>query len=152
MLSVTDSRGNQEIFRQIDNIEMLTTKGIRRGFYRLGTGLVKELRQVMLKKNKRGRVYTRRIRGGARRRHVSSAPGQTPASLTGNYRNNIGYQIRGATQLEFGVRNGAKYAKFLEEGTGKMGARPGLRNTVKATRRNARTFFETALDSELNKK
>lgn len=152
MLNLAESRGNNEVFTQINTINVRTEQGIRRGFFRLGDDLRKELRQEMLKKNKRGRTYVRRIRGGARRRHVASAPGQTPASLTGNYRNNVGYQIRGSQQLEFGIRDNAPYAVFLENGTRKMQARPGIGNAVQATRSNARAFFDTSLNLELNKK
>ncbi len=152
MLDLVESRGNADVFNQINKANLRTERGIRRGFFRLGDDLRKELRQEMLKKNKRGRTYVRRIRGGARRRHVASGPGQTPASLTGNYRNNVGYNIRGSRQLEFGVRDNVPYAVFLENGTRKMQARPGLANAVKATERNARSFFDKALNLELNKK
>ena len=52
--------------------------------------------------------------------------------------------------MEFGVRSGAPYAKFLEDGTGKMAPRPGLGNSVKATQRNAAAFFESSLDKGLS--
>ncbi len=152
MLDIMDGRQNARVFRQIDEIEERTKRGIRQGFFRLGNDLVRTLSQETLKKNKRGRTYTRRDRIGRRRRHVASAPGQTPANSTGNYRKNAGYQIRGSSQLEFGIRDGAPYGIFLEEGTKKMAPRPGLGNAVKANERNARTDFDSSLDLELNAK
>lgn len=142
---------NRKVFLQIDQLEERTNRGIRQGFFRLGARLKQEMNKEVLKKNKQGRVYLSKDRAGRRRRHRASAPGQTPANRTGNYRRNIGYQLRGASELEFGVREGAPYAEFLEEGTRRMSPRPGVGNTVKATEREARTFFEGSLDTELNK-
>lgn len=149
MIRLTESAANQKVFLQIDQLEQRSERGIRQGFFKLGSRLTQELRQELLKKNKRGRVYIRKDRAGRRRRHRASAAGQTPANRTGNYRKNVGYQIRGSQQLEFGVRNGAEYAKFLEDGTSRMAARPGIGNAVKATARDARSFFDSSLEREL---
>lgn len=152
MLEIMSGRQNVRVFKQIEDVEDRTRRGIRQGFFRLGNDLVRTLKQEALKKNKRGRTYTSRGRTGRRRRHVASAPGQTPANRTGNYRKNAGYQIRGSSQLEFGIRDGAPYGIFLEEGTKKMAPRPGLGNSVKANERNARMDFDSSLDRELNAK
>jgi len=150
VLSVISSQGNVSVFRQIDEIEERTKRGIRQGFFSLGNDLVRTLRKQVLEKNKRGRTYIRKDRAGRRRRHVASGPGQTPANRTGTYRKNAGYQLRGSEQLEFGIREGSPYAKFLEEGTKKMAPRPGLGNSVRANQRNARTDFESSIERELN--
>ncbi len=152
MLDIISGSQNARVFNQINEIEDRTRRGIRQGFFRLGNDLVRTLSQQALRKNKRGRTYIRRDRIGRRRRHVASAPGQTPANSTGTYRKNAGYQLRGSQQLEFGIREGAPYAIFLEEGTKKMDPRPGLGNAVKANERNARTDFDSSLDRELNAK
>lgn len=152
MLDIVSGRRNARVFKQINEIEDRTRRGIRQGFFRLGNDLVRTLSEEVLKKNKRGRTYTRKDRIGRRRRHVASAPGQTPANRTGNYRKNAGYQLRGAEQLEFGIRDGAPYGIFLEEGTRKMAPRPGLTNAVKANERNARTDFSGSIEQELNAK
>ena len=141
---------NDRVFVQLFESDDRTSRGIRQGFFRLGARLKQEMNKEVLKKNKSGRVYTRKDKAGRRRRHRASGPGQTPANRTGNYRKNIGFQIRGTRQLEFGVRNGADYAGFLERGTSKMKARPGVGNAVIATTRDARGFFESSIQSELN--
>jgi len=142
--------GNRKVFLQIDDLKERTERGIRQGFFRLGARLKQELNEEVLKKNKRGKIYIRKDRAGRRRRHQASARGQTPANRTGNYRRNIGFQIRGSQQLEFGIREGAPYAKFLEDPN--ILDRPGLGNAVKATTRDARGFFDSSLDAELNAK
>lgn len=152
MLNFIAGTQNANVFKQINEIEDRTRRGIRQGFFRLGNDLVRTLRKQALEKNKRGRTYIRKDRAGRRRRHVSSAAGQTPANRTGTYRKNAGYQLRGSEQLEFGIREGAPYAAFLEQGTKKMAPRPGLGNSVRANQRNARTDFDSALDRELNAK
>lgn len=149
MLKFTPDPGNDRVFFQLSKADDKTKRGIRQGFFRLGARLKLEMNRAVLAKNKSGRVYIRTDRSGRRRLHRASAPGQTPANRTGNYRRNIGFQIRGSKQLEFGVRNGAKYAVFLEKGTSRMKPRPGVGNAVKATTRDARNFFESSLQTEL---
>ncbi len=150
MLDLKSAPSNTQAFLQIDTLDNRTQRGIRQGFFRLGSRLKQELNKEVLKKNKRGRTYIRKDRAGRRRRHVASAPGQTPANRTGNYRRNVGFQLRGSQQLEFGIREGAPYATFLENGTKKMEPRPGMGNAVKSTTRDARTFFDSSLETELN--
>lgn len=152
MLSFKGGSGNNRVFIQVDDLDNRTQRGIRQGFFRLGDELVRTLRKQVLEKNKRGRTYIRRDRAGRRRRHIASAPGQTPANRTGNYRKNADYKLRGSKQLEFGILEGAPYATFLENGTSRMAARPGLGNSVKENQRNARTFFESSIERELNAK
>lgn len=152
MLSLGEGSSNNRVFLQIDDLNNRTERGIRQGFFRLGARLKQELNNKVLEKNKRGRTYIRKDRAGRRRRHVASDAGQSPANRTGNYRRNIGFQIRGSQQLEFGIRDGAEYAVFLENGTNKMKARPGLGNAVKSTARDARGFFDSSIRMELDKK
>jgi len=144
---------NKRAFIAIEDLEKRTQRGIRQGFFEVGDDLNNELSKQMLAKNKRGKVYVKRIRGGARRRHKSSAPGQTPANQTGTMRKARGYQISGSDQLEWGIRSGkgAEHAEFLESGTSKMSARPGLRNTVRATQKNAHNDFSSNIERELTK-
>ena len=63
------------------------------------------------------------------KRHWPSAPGHPPAIDTGELRRSIMFDVRG-TELEVGSYAGAPYAKYLEEGTRKMAARPFLEPAV----------------------
>ena len=147
---IEEDPNNREVFLSLDNIDENTRRGIRQGFFRLGRLLQTNLRKEVMKKNKTGRIYTNgRTKTGRQRRHRASGAGQTPANMSGNYRRNIGYQIRGSENMEFGIRDGAEYAHWLEDGTKKMAARPGVGNTVKDTEKDAQNFFDSALAIEL---
>jgi len=68
---------------------------------------------------KSGKVYRKY---NPTREHVSSAPGQAPASDTGNLVRNI--KVVQVNQDVTQVTSEAKYSKELEYGTSKMRARP----------------------------
>ena len=70
--------------------------------------------------SKTGRTYKRY---NPTRTHKASAPGEAPASDTGNLVSNIMVQEKGDS-IE--VQSNAEYSKFLEYGTSKMEARPFL--------------------------
>lgn len=133
-LDIVDSTGNVRSLESVENIAASTRFGVERALWRSGKDLQAEFNRQVLAKDKTGRLYIRRNRAGARRQHRASAPGQTPANRTGNYRKSIGFTVDGAHQLTFG--NSAEYAGFLEVGTSRMQARPGLGNTVKAGERD----------------
>ena len=70
---------------------------------------------------KSGRVYQKY---NPRRTHTASAPGQPPASDTGNLVSQI--MVRKETADNILVESNALYSSFLEFGTSKMLARPFL--------------------------
>jgi len=70
---------------------------------------------------KTGRIYEKY---NPRRTHRASAPGQAPASDTGNLVSQI--QVKSTNPDEVAVESGANYSKFLEFGTSKMLPRPFL--------------------------
>ena len=70
---------------------------------------------------KSGRVYQKY---NPRRTHQASAPGQAPASDTGNLVSQI--IVRPKNPDEVAVESNALYSSFLEFGTSKMLARPFL--------------------------
>lgn len=147
---IVEGKNNREIMLSLENIEDNTRRGIRQGFFRLGRLLQKNLTKEVGRKNKTGRLYSNgRTKKGRKRRHRASAAGETPAKLSGNYQKNIGYQIHGSESMEFGVRDGAEYAKFLEDGTKNMEPRPGVGNTVKDTQKDAQRFFESSVEGSL---
>lgn len=67
-----------------------------------------------------------------RRQHRASAPGQAPASDTGNLVSKI--IVKQKTKNITQVESGADYSKFLEYGTSKMDARPFLFPAFEKTR------------------
>jgi len=133
-VDIVSPEGNKRSFKSVESIAANTAFGIEKAFYFVGKNLMSEFSRQVLEKNKTGRIYIRRTRSGAKRRHRASAPGETPANRTGTYRKGIGFKVQGAKQLVFG--NDVEYAGFLESGTSRMKPRPGLSNTIKASERD----------------
>ena len=94
---------------------------------------------------KSGKVYTRY---NPTRTHIASAPGEAPASDTGNLVSQI--RVNQKSQDIVTVESRASYSKFLEYGTSKMQARPFLfpaykmsqNKIVMATFNRVKTFIE----------
>lgn len=98
----------------------------------IGRELVKEARSY-LSLRKSGRVYNVIVRG-KRVRHRASAPGQSPANMTGNLKSKISYRVSG---LYMFFESNAEYSRFLEDGTSKMRPRPFMRRAAKKKSRRA---------------
>ena len=133
-LSIKLDSASREAIKSIENIGIRTRFGIEKALWRSGKDVQSEFNKQVLAKDKTGRIYTRRIKGGARRRHQASAPGQSPANRTGAYRKSFDFEVRGEHELAVGAT--APYAGFLELGTSRMQARPGLGNSIRASERD----------------
>ena len=100
--------------------------GIQGALNQAGFNLVKTAKDGMQRETKKGRVYKRR----GRRSRRASAAGQYPGIVTGQTIKSVFFEIRGGSQMEFGIRDrtdGPKdLPKMLEEGTSKMKPRPTL--------------------------
>ncbi len=144
MMEFTESRSNRETYIKIDNLDQVTRRSIRHGFFALGRDLKTTVSKEILRKPKAGRTYIRKDRAGRRRRHVASAPGETHANMTGLTRRSLGWQVRGHQSLEFGYGVSGppapEYAGALEFG-GKNEPRPSLQNGMKAVERNSILYF-----------
>lgn len=81
--------------------------------------------QLVLEPPKTGLVYKR-----GNTRHQASAPGEAPASDTGNLVNLIGVDAVDTQRLRVSIFSSAKYSFFLEFGTSKMAPRPFLRRAL----------------------
>ena len=149
MPRLVSDKSNKRVDTQLNDLNDLTRRGIRRFWFALGKTLTKSFNQAVLAKPRAGRVYKVR-RGKTTRRHVASRPGETPANLSGNYRKSIGYQIRGTMEMQFG--NSAEYAGFLENGTSRMAERPGLGNAVDDTEGEALQDASNILERELTRR
>lgn len=148
MLEFKADHNNKKVFAQLDDADDRTRRGIRQFWFALGKSLLKSFNAAVLKKPRSGRVYKIR-RGKTRRRHTASKPGETPANISGNYRKSAGYRIRGAMEMQFG--DSAEYAGFLENGTSKMEARPGLGNAVRDTEGESLADASTLIERELTR-
>jgi HK97 gp10 family phage protein len=83
--------------------------------------------------------------------HVASAPGETPAVLTGNLLNSIGSRLIEASDISAraAVGTNAEYAAALEYGTSHIAARPYLRPAVDENAENIVGAMETILQQEI---
>lgn len=153
---------NQKFKDQTENIK----KSIRNEFYKIGKVLVKTSRDMM-KEPKSGRTYqvTLGSKGKKLKRikdHISSAPGEAPAIITGALRDSVDFLVKGSEELHFGVNlehitpdsgnaqwhnNVASYGKYLELGTVKMEKRPFL---VPSMKKNGINLF-VRLENDVKK-
>ena len=139
MIELKEDSANKKAEFHIVNTIRLTDKGIRQGFYNVGKLLKSSANKDILAKDKTGKVY-RIQRGKVVRNHRSSAPGQTFANLSGAARRTLGFDVRGASELEFGFRQNAEtfYTKILETSLN----RPAIGNAVKKEQGNSIMIME----------
>ncbi len=133
-LDIVISTGDTTIKVSAEKLAANTRFGVEKALWRSGKDVRKEFSRQVLAKDKTGRLYIRRTSGGAKRRHIASAPGETPANRTGTYRKGFDFSVDRSDQLTIG--NTVDYALWLEVGTKRMRARPGLANAIKASERD----------------
>lgn len=138
MISIEKGADFNKFEIALSSLSRNTQRGIRNGWRKIGQDLKDELISET-KKPKSGRLY--RIK---KKSHRASAPGETAARITGKYGRSASYIPR-ADELEFGVSS--PYGGYLEEGTSRMKARPGLQNTIK----NKQSSFPSTMESEILK-
>lgn len=117
--------------RKVDEIKNFTNslhpairRGLRLGLNETGRALTKYTRQKM-----RSGPFTGRSYKVNNRNHRASATGEFPHRISGNLSRSMNYKTFGSSRLEYGST--ARYSKFLEDGTRKMGARKFLKQSVK---------------------
>ena len=162
MLKIITNSESREALLILKRSDKITHFGIRRAFYDIGKDLKATTNKLILDGPKTGRVYLIRI-DGRLKRHQASAPGEAPANLTDNLRKSIGYDVKGAEELEFGSRSGppaagvspkqnvAKYSVYLESGTSKMEPRPYLAPSIRDNQRNTQNHFERQIKKGFSK-
>ena len=133
-IEIVSDAANASIFNGIAKLKENTKYGVQKALFKIGKDLQDIFRSQIISKNKTGKLYIRRDRLGRGKRHQASAAGESPANRTGNYRKSVGFNVSGSSELRFG--NSAEYAGFLEVGTSRMKARPGLCNAIKENERN----------------
>lgn len=125
----------------------VSTEAVRQAALRgiiKGAGIVREeIVRLIQQTPKTGLIYTRR---GIT--HQASAPGEPPASDTGNLVQNITVEIN-AQQLSALVVSNADYADALEFGTTKMEPRPYMRVGLENVADKVREAIEEEIRQEL---
>jgi hypothetical protein len=150
---VRQDRTNQLVYREAEQMNTRLQQVFRRGFISYMGALKKRANHEILHGKKTGRVYVVRLPSGRRRRHQSSAPGETHANLTGKLRKSLSWKVHGWQKAEFGYGVAVKasnaapfYAPWLEFGTKRMQPRPSLGNAIEAEPVEA--HFNHAFDAE----
>jgi len=145
MIKITPNHNNKtvlvELHRSADGIR----RGIRRGLFDIGRAHVRNARKSITAGAKTGRVYN--IRGT---KHQASAPGESPANLSGTLQKSINYTVRGSSEMEFGDK--VFYGRFLEDGTTKMKPRQHLGRTVEELRAYTRRTLNRCIDQEIKRR
>lgn len=112
---------SRKVVNRVKRTEMSFERGAQSGKRAVGISLLRTTKHEIMKGKKTGRVYTIEYASGRRRRHRSSAPGQTHANLTGALKRSLSYKSQG-DDLEFGYGVGAvdapPYAGRIEFGGG----------------------------------
>lgn len=141
MIEIQTGSGNHRFMKQLEMLGVAIRRGVNDGWRRIGQDLVDDLREQTLHP-KTGRVY--RLKG---RLHRASAAGETPARVSGAYARSASY-IPQASQLTFGVS--VPYGGYLEEGTSRMDARPGLQNSIEEKQDSFPQTMEEAIRRTLD--
>ena len=118
------------VFRMLDEMPGRTRRAVRRSMHDIGGEARDGMVNALSIGSRTGRFY--RLSGDLRRRagkviHRASAPGEFPAKLTGDLARSADYSVRGAQEIEVGVREG--YGPHLEFGTRNMLRRPFIEPT-----------------------
>ena len=127
-----------------------TERQLRHALFEVGNYYKRSANKAILNKAaKTGRIYIVRSRTGRKRKHRSSARGQSHANLTGELRRSIGWKVSGSKRLLFGygiTADAPVYAHAVEITMN----RPSLANAVKAERRNTMNAIERAARKTFN--
>lgn len=148
MIEFRESPGNDRVYKKIRDLDNLTKRAIRQGWFRLGDDWRRTANRQILAKDKTGKVYRVRGPSGRRRRHRSSSEGQSHANIRGKLRRSLGWKVRGSSELEvgYGVSGQApEYGEYLEFGTRRMKPRPSIQNAIRSTIRNGVKHFDAEI-------
>lgn len=135
---------NKVVFIKIRNYKKSTVRGIRQGFYFLGRDLRSTANANILKTPRSGREEVFR---GRRRR--ASIAGESFANRTGDARRQLGFDVRGSNQLEFGFRQNRKTAYVIDLEFEKD--RPTIEIAARANFRNAQKHMEREINKAQKK-
>lgn len=75
-----------------------------------------------------GLLWVKQIQDGMRAAGSPSSPGDYPGVRSGTLVSSVRYQVIGADELRVGT--GVSYARYLEDGTSRMEARPIIGNRI----------------------
>lgn len=147
MIEVKACKCNENSLKSLCEIESKTREGVRQSWYFTGKDLKDDAQKFITEGPKTGRIYRVKVRGRTIL-HQASAPGESPANLTGALRASIDYNVSDSGQLEFGAGNeDVDYASRLEEEMN----RPFLIRSINENEGNIYQHFEREIMKEFEK-
>lgn len=139
--TITLDRNTSKAIYKLKHQEKEVKIAIRKAFHKIGKDLKQSGEQALLFRPKSGRLYKIKI-NGVTYNHRASAPGESPANLTGALRKSLDYKVSGAREMRWEAGNTTvDYAADLEFGTDKIKPRPYMERAIKENRRNIGNHF-----------
>ncbi len=160
MLTILSDPQNKESFRAIAAGKEGTRRAVRQFMFSRAKDIKKEAIRSIRSDPKTGTVYrNRRLPNGRlKRRHKSSAPGESWANFSGAARKSIGWKVHGMVSFVVGLGVAPQkdkipepYGKWLEPGTpkGQMKPRPAILNAIHKTEGAAQAHWDRIIKGEL---
>lgn len=109
MIKIVPHYKNKQVEAQLKNITWDMHKGIRSALYEIGAENTQQTKKFIYGPPKTGRFYP--YKG---RLHQASAPGQSPAKMSGFLARSLNYRVVGTIKVEF--YSSAIYSNVLEDG------------------------------------
>lgn len=135
-------------FLVMDRALFNTKEGIRRGLLDVAPEIEREVVRRIKSPPKTGKLYF--IAGKI---HQASAPGESPADLSGDLAEGVGSRVPSSTLLVIGYAASTPYGKWMEKGTddGRIEPRPALRPAALSKEREVEQAIQRGVKRELGK-
>ena len=135
-------KGAEELERKLKAYEEAVLKEVDAVRIKFANRIAGTARKLIQGSPKTGQKY-----GG----HQASAPGEAPATNTGNLVRNIVVDVTAGSQTEVYVLSKAPYSEFLEEGTLNMDPRPFFQPAIDLNKKKFRESLARAINSATRK-
>lgn len=119
MIKLTREFSNKKVYMRVTTGLIISEEYVRKGWFATGADLLRIGEKEIKQEPKTGRIYIIRTKGGRRKRHQSSAPGESHANLTGALLKSMQWKVNGF-HLDFGYGaidgKAPVYANAIENG------------------------------------
>lgn len=119
-ISIKVTKKSKSVLIDLKYMNRRMKKGAKEAMHDIGVVVGRENKRIQTSGARTGRVYM--IKG---KRHKASAPGEPPKKRTGRLYKSYDYRVSSWHTMRVGEE--APYAKYLEDGTRRMGGRRGAR-------------------------
>ena len=149
-LKIVSSPSNERVFTNIKRLPNSFKAGVHEAYIEIGKYLKRTIKKD-LNDEKHGIIYIKRLRGRLVRHHAS-APGEPPATFTGDLERTISTKTSGYRDLNLSAGGGrVDYARSLEFGSSGVAKRPYLSKSIRDNERNTIESFYKNISKRINK-